>query len=154
MLRMQKQMEMLSMLCYLEKGREQEAARDEYDKVYRNVLESFVQQTFKDWVDELKLMDDASNLGQRLQVGLLTRLLLCGFSDHVVSFLFPSVVCHCRSRPRELVSVSYTCPHRGAKVGSPVLAGQKTWRAEICLQWWRPCARIVTSSRRCRLEPP
>mmetsp|Transcript_64893 Transcript_64893/g.119431 ORF Transcript_64893/g.119431 Transcript_64893/m.119431 type:complete len:4522 (+) Transcript_64893:77-13642(+) len=71
MLRIQRQMEELNMLCYLEPSAQQESARDMYT-MQHGMLESFVQQTFGEWVQELKLMDEA-NLGKRLQVGLLTR---------------------------------------------------------------------------------
>jgi dynein heavy chain len=71
MLRIQRQMDELNLLCYLEPCREQDSARDLYGNVH-SLLEAFVLQTFGDWVAELKLMDEA-NLGKRLQVGLLCR---------------------------------------------------------------------------------
>merc|ERR1712196_81608 len=64
-------MDELNLLCYLEPCREQENARDLYGNVH-SLLEFFVLQTFGEWVQELKGMDEA-NLGKRLQVGLLTQ---------------------------------------------------------------------------------
>lgn len=71
MLRIQKQMEELNMLCYLEPSKEQENTRDTYANLH-DILEAQVLQKFGDWVAELKLLDEA-NLSARLRVGLLTR---------------------------------------------------------------------------------
>jgi hypothetical protein len=63
MLRIQRQMEELSVLCYLDNSRDQESTQDRspqataqemYNNLY-GVLESFVKQTFDEWTSELKL---------------------------------------------------------------------------------------------------
>jgi dynein heavy chain len=72
MLRIEKQMECLDNLVFLEPSAGQDSAKEQYANLHGN-LESFVLQRFQEWVHELRNLDEAQ-LPERLQVGLLQQV--------------------------------------------------------------------------------